>query len=353
MQPQISIIIPVYNVEEYLEECLDSIFRQTLSPSKLEIICVDDGSTDASGMILQRYAERYSNLRVVHQENAGSSVARNRGLDLACGEYIFFMDSDDTLGRSDALQLLYEQAAEFELDELCFCAEIRVEEEDLKRIFPRDAFHFHYSYPSNLVLSGQEMYKLQIENDDYKVHPWRRLYRRLFLLEHGLRFIEGILHQDQVFARQCTALASRVGCSDLICYNYRLRQNSITANVRVKPYKSIYSRLYGTNVLREFIKTHLTGADEEFLEVFTAHMKEWIDWNNIIYTKLSYRERREFWQSVPRDQQKELKKRMRAELRDTDVDINEIRLKKIKGKIRRLMPPKLWSLLKRVTHGSH
>ena len=91
--PKVSVIIPVYNVEKYLQKCLDSVINQTYK--NLEIICVDDGSPDNSGGILDAYAQNDSRIIVIHQENAGVSAARNRGLDAATGEYIAFVDSDD------------------------------------------------------------------------------------------------------------------------------------------------------------------------------------------------------------------------------------------------------------------
>ena len=103
---KVSVIIPVYNVEHYLEDCVDSILRQTLQG--INIILIDDGSTDLSGEICNRYAEEYSNIQVVHKKNEGQGVARNVGVSMADGEYIYFMDSDDLL-QEDALLFLYNE----------------------------------------------------------------------------------------------------------------------------------------------------------------------------------------------------------------------------------------------------
>ena len=91
--PKVSVIVPVYNAEKYLQECVDSILRQTLAD--LELILVDDGSTDTSPALCDRYAEQDLRVRVIHQANAGSSAARNRGIEVATGEWIAFVDSDD------------------------------------------------------------------------------------------------------------------------------------------------------------------------------------------------------------------------------------------------------------------
>ena len=102
--PLISVIVPIYNVEEYLSGCLESILSQNFSD--FEIICIDDGSTDESGSILEMYASKDSRIRTVHQENKGLSSARNVGLDMARGEYIAFCDSDDYY-HPDFLKKLY------------------------------------------------------------------------------------------------------------------------------------------------------------------------------------------------------------------------------------------------------
>lgn len=106
---KVSVVIPVYNVEDFLEECLESITNQTLTD--IEIICVNDGSKDRSLDILNEYAQKDSRITVIDQENGGHAVATNRGMDLACGDYLFLMDSDDILDLK-ALELTYNLAEE-------------------------------------------------------------------------------------------------------------------------------------------------------------------------------------------------------------------------------------------------
>ena len=96
---KLSIVVPVYNVERYVAECLDSLLEQGLSDSDYEILCVDDGSTDRSGGIAEDYARRYRQVAVIHQGNRGLSAARNTGIRAAAGEYVYFIDSDDLLER--------------------------------------------------------------------------------------------------------------------------------------------------------------------------------------------------------------------------------------------------------------
>ena len=115
--PLVSVVVPVYNAEPYLRECLDSLFGQTLK--EIEIIAVDDGSTDGSGKILDEFAARDRRLKVIHQENAGVSAARNRGIKAARGRYLTFVDADDRIDRQ-ALGYLCFEAERLQTDILLF-----------------------------------------------------------------------------------------------------------------------------------------------------------------------------------------------------------------------------------------
>lgn len=116
---KISIIVPVYNVEKYLSECLDSLLNQTLK--EIEIILVDDESTDQSPIICNQYAEKDSRIKVIHKKNAGLGFARNSGLEVISGEYVLMVDSDDMLKPDDALEKLYGVCKQDSLD-ACFFA---------------------------------------------------------------------------------------------------------------------------------------------------------------------------------------------------------------------------------------
>ena len=116
---KVSVIIPIYNVEEYLEECIDSILNQSLD--NVEILCINDGSTDNSLSILNKYSERNSNIKIINQENTGAGTARNRALKFAEGEYIYFLDGDDYLDK-DTLLICYEEAKKNNLDIVTFDA---------------------------------------------------------------------------------------------------------------------------------------------------------------------------------------------------------------------------------------
>ncbi len=206
---QFSIVIPVYNVESYLRECLDSVLGQTCGD--FEAVCVNDGSTDGSLSILEDYAARDSRIRVISQPNGGLSAARNTGINAAHGDYILFLDSDDWL-ESDTLQTLAD-GLDGE-DMLCFGGWRGDEvEQPTPAIFPTG-----WEYYNRCALDR---------------HPFPfvcvvlRCYRRTFLANNRLRFREGILHEDNHFTPRACLAAGRVRVISTSFYHYRIRQGSI------------------------------------------------------------------------------------------------------------------------------
>ena len=329
MQPKVSVIIPIYNVERYLEKCLDSILKQTLDP--IEIICVDDGSTDATPQMLARFAELHGNLRVLRQENAGSSVARNHGLDVATGDYIYFMDSDDWLTGPDALETLYARAKELRLDELDFNATGTFENAELaaSKAGVLKCYRFAAEYPEEAVLDGPSTLVLQSERGDFRPYLWRRLYRRAFLEEHHLRFIEGIVHQDHIFTLECIALAKRVACVNATYYNRHIRPDSITTGTSRR--KTIYARCVGAIALRDFARKHFDGANPDFERAFNADIHAWESENARFYLALSREQRRELWRFIPEAKRAGIAKYFRPVVRRE-------RARKLLAAVRRRIP---------------
>ena len=131
--PKISIIIPVYNVERYLQQCIDSILTQTFTD--FELLLIDDGSTDGCSAICDEYAEKDDRIRVIHKPNSGISSTRNRGIDEACGEWLIFLDSDDAWANPNCLQKLYSYTKKLNLDLVRF--EYQAVNEQLEHIEPR------------------------------------------------------------------------------------------------------------------------------------------------------------------------------------------------------------------------
>ena len=217
--PLISIIIPVYNAEQYLQRCLDSIINQTYR--NLEIICIDDGSTDSSGAICDDNRSKDSRIRVVHQTNKGLSAARNKGLDIARGEYIAFIDSDDYVEREMYEKML--QAALLHHVDVCVCqwqyefADGR-QVVDTKKIDPSI-----YGCKSSTEFT-QFLYRGSYENG-VVVSAWNKLYCSQVL--RNARF-KGLIHEDDAFSNQIFSKEHRVFVMKDQFYIYTQNQTSLT-----------------------------------------------------------------------------------------------------------------------------
>ncbi len=236
IQPLVSIVIPVYNVELWLAECLDSAIRQTLQD--IEIICVNDGSTDKSGTILQTYATRDTRIKIINQENAGLSAARNTGMDTASGKYIYFLDSDDMIV-PDAIKKLYELAEKNSLDQIIFTASV-FKDKDAK--ISEAAINEEIEYNSlaglpapEITGSGSETLKILLDSNCYFAPVPYRFFRREILLKYKLHFPVGIIHEDEYFAPISLFVSPKVLVFNEKLYQRRLRDNSImTSPAKIK-----------------------------------------------------------------------------------------------------------------------
>lgn len=201
---KVSVVIPVYNVEEFLGECLDSICNQTLTD--IEIICVNDGSTDKSLDILNEYAAKDERMTVIDQENGGHAVATNRGMTMAKGKYLFLMDSDDILELT-ALEETYNLAEEKNVDFVIFQAinfymdsGKLVEEENYSMNKLAD-------HVGDSVFSHKDVKEFVF---DMSVTPWSKLYNREFIQNNNITFPEGLVFDDNVFFYDVLFAAERI-----------------------------------------------------------------------------------------------------------------------------------------------
>lgn len=207
--PKITIIIPVYNVEKYLRQCLDSVVNQTYR--NLEIICVDDGSQDNSGRILDEYAEKDDRFIVVHQKNQGQSVARNVGMDMASGKYILFVDSDDWIDLNTC-NILFDKAELIQSDVLCFqYVSVDNSAQRVNTPRPNKFFEFYDNIPNRIenIMSGS-------------YGPWNKLLRKDFLDSNKIRFIPGLLFEDNPFVFELAMLAKKYDVIPIVLYYYRI-----------------------------------------------------------------------------------------------------------------------------------
>lgn len=204
---KVSVIIPVYNVEKYLRACLESVVNQTLE--NIEIICINDGSSDRSIDILREYAGKDDRFVIINQQNQGQSVARNKGINLAKGKYIYFLDSDDMIVPY-ALERMFEEAVTNNLDVLYFDGKATFETSDLEKEFNSYNNSYQSKFSTNLVLSGAKMFAKMSSSSSYRVQCCLYFMKTEFVQREGIIFPEGIIHQDNVYMFKTILVADRV-----------------------------------------------------------------------------------------------------------------------------------------------
>ncbi len=216
MAPLVSVIIPVYNAENFLRETLESMIGQTYQ--NIEILCVDDGSTDSSPAILEEYKKKDVRIRVFRKENGGGGAARNYGLDRAAGEYLYFFDSDDVANKN-LLEKAVSRALETNADLVAFNGYTFVEN-DLNKKTYKSGFNKNILKDVNSVFSYRDYPNsiLSIVN----VVPWNKIIRRDIVKKHNIRYDEISSSDDLTFSVLCAAVAERIAVVDNALMNYRL-----------------------------------------------------------------------------------------------------------------------------------
>lgn len=225
----VSIVIPVYNVEKYLEQCLDSVLKQNML--NIEVICVNDGSTDNSGDILERYKKNDSRIKVISQENEGLSSARNTGINHATYEYILFLDSDDMLCEN-ALLTIIESLSQTKVDVLFYDAMCIYETKELELTRNKDAYYMRkkvYKGPVKL----RTMFCDMVENDDFVIAAWNFCIKREWLENNELYFEKGRIYEDFPFLLKMFFLDGLSSHINQQLIKYRVRAGSIM-NSKIK-----------------------------------------------------------------------------------------------------------------------
>ena len=222
--PLISVIIPVYNVEKYLRECLDSVLVQTYS--NYEVILVDDGSTDTSHSICREYCDKDSRFKAYQKENGGASSARNFGLSFAKGEYLYFLDSDDYL-KPYALEKMITCVYQNNAD-LVFIEGDTISENGVQG---NGKYSYHHQYsPDSPHLLMEEM---MAHKEFYVGIPFFFVKKEVFDKNH-IRFKEGIISEDMIMSYQLCSLATRGAHIHEEIYIRRYRPNSVTTSVKTE-----------------------------------------------------------------------------------------------------------------------
>jgi glycosyltransferase involved in cell wall biosynthesis len=261
MELELSIVVPVYNVKPYLQKCIDSLLDQDIEKSRYEIILVDDGSTDGSGQLCDEFAEKGSNITVIHQKNQGLGAARNKGISHAKGTYIQFVDSDDYL-ESNVLSFLVEKVEKDELDVL--------------------RFNYHNVNEQYEVFEPNKVSKPFVDYQDSVCDGLTFLTERLGFGCYAVQFIirrcllanclfkEGILYEDAEWTPRMLLEAKRVTSTTTCVYYYLMRKGSITQNKdKGKWKKAIEDRLN----LMDSLQVQMAGVtDSRWFQGFIAQL---------------------------------------------------------------------------------
>jgi glycosyltransferase involved in cell wall biosynthesis len=233
---KVSFIVPVYNVEKYIAECLDSLINQTIDSK--EIVIVNDGSIDSSMDVVEPYLNKYDFIQVIHQENKGLSEARNTGLRKANGKYVQFIDSDDFVDKDYALAF-YHICEENNLDILRGQYRKYIEEHEqyleLKQVKNK----------TDIVMSTRNYFNESIENQTYEVTAILGFYKRDFLLRNELFFLPNVTMEDHEFTLKCLTKDQNSKCMEVLnpFYTYRIRPRSITTTFNPKNIKDILKNI--------------------------------------------------------------------------------------------------------------
>ena len=252
MDLMLSVIIPAYNVEKYLRECLESVLRQNFKD--YEVICVDDGSTDGTGAILDEYAAKYKQIRVFHKENGGLPSARNYGMPKARGKYIYFLDSDDYMAGNDAFAFMVGRMEEENLDLLYFDTQLFFESEELKERRHGDIAWFHRYREYGLKQHGCDMFTDMVRGWDFVVNVWLSCVRRDFLEKQGIDFLPVYGCEDEFYTFRTLLQAGRVRHVKRVLHNYRIQAGSIMSGA--PSFKEFYGEVTSWLAMLRYLDEH-------------------------------------------------------------------------------------------------
>src|SRR5574344_1354557 len=266
----ISVVIPVYNSELYIDECLQSILKQTIVEN-IELICVNDGSNDSSLDILNMYKTKFPNMIIIDQKNAGSAIARNNGLQIANGEYVYFVDNDDYLANDNCLNELYSIAKKTSLDILNF-NHLILKNNSLRKV--------SINRENNKIYTGKE-YLSTAEKGNITNTPWDKLLKGSYLKEINFSYTSGVISDDAESLLRLFYNAKKVSFIDNYAYVYRIRPNSVMTGEKTEKYiistKKIletytyYYDLEEDKGIKRFIKSLIFNRLVSYYELILAN----------------------------------------------------------------------------------
>lgn len=231
MNPSLSVIIPVYNVEQYLESCVNSVLNQTHLPD--EIVLVDDGSTDRSGMICDFFSEKSDIIHVIHKTNGGLSDARNTGIREAKSDYLLFLDSDDTI-LPDTIEQFFSVIGQCRPEVIVGNVTSYYSDKCVRKM---------HTLQNRKLISGPAFLKRELISDSMFYESVQCIYEKAFLVSNKLWFIKGLLHEDQVFTTLVFLKAEKVVPTEINFYNHMIREGSISMQSDQTPNASSLVRI--------------------------------------------------------------------------------------------------------------
>lgn len=261
---QVSVIVPVYNVEIYLKDCIESLCHQTLP--NIEIIIVNDGSTDNSETIIRNYENRYPYITVIEQQNAGLSVARNTGLKYATGKYIIFVDSDDFVDL-DFCEQLYNKAEKYNCP-LVICGIQLYWNHSKKKAYKSIKFD------EDKIYDKDSLYKLLLDPDrGIGCQVCNKIYDRQILMNSGIKFQENKYYEDIVFTFKIVELYGQAMFINNLKYSYRMRENSI---VHKTSEKKIVDYIDNCSEAINFVQKHSKYIYQKYMIVTFTSVKIYV-----------------------------------------------------------------------------
>ena len=284
----LSIIIPVYNVEKYIRACIDSVFRQNLKDDSFEVIIVDDGSEDGSIGLIEDIIDQHSNISVVSQANQGLSSARNTGLKNAIGRYVLFLDSDDLL-IDGCLSELIISADNYSVD-LLIADFVKLSDQEIESY---SSIVNHSCQP--LVLNGREAFIHYLNPS--QCYVWRALYQKSFLEKNNIIFIPGIYFEDIPFTIECYLKIEKALLYPLKFYIYRQHPNSIVSSVNKKKlldFNRVLAHLFSLKMSVNMSMAESLKLSDVFFSTFSIEM--WY----LIHVKGLFEYRREVVEDLKR-----------------------------------------------------
>lgn len=294
MKSKVSVIIPIYNSEKYLIECLNSASNQSLKD--IEIICVNDGSVDKTPQILDNYGNKDSRVKIIKQKNKGVGAARNSGLSVATGTYVQFLDSDDML-EPKTLEYAVQQMEEKNLDVFYFDACAIFESAQLEKEKSSYKTYYHRENHYQDVRTGSQLFTEWIKDGGFRPNGNLQMIRRDFLLQSGVKFIPGIVQEDNAFTAEVMLQARRVCHENKTLYIRRVRSDSIMT--KPQAFINAYGYFRCAMALEKyFFKTVISEETRSALQIFCQSLLRNMEG---IYSNISEAEKEKI-QTLPEEE---------------------------------------------------